>query len=124
MTRQIFDAGDAYPEPPAWLPFRRSLAYWNGVIVGRWLGGLLGYRPFFREYTTDWDYAVAKMKQSFFQRRLVQDSYKSARSWKEQVKLSTESKPTNTEYESRTTDLTPVINGGVVRVNGTKNVAH
>jgi hypothetical protein len=102
---QIYDAGDAYPDLPTWLPCRRTLSYWNGVVVGRWLGGLLGYKPFFKEYTTDWDYAVAKMKRSFFQKRLVQDSYSTAKSWEEQVKLSSGPKPTNAEYESWTTDL-------------------
>ena len=27
---------------------------------------MLGYRPVFKEYTTDWDFAVAKMKGSYF----------------------------------------------------------
>ena len=111
MEWQIYDAGDAYPDLPAWLPCRRTLSYWNGVVIGRWLGGALGYKPFFKEYTTDWDYAVAKMKRSFFQRRLVQDSYKAAKPWEEQVKLSSGPKPTNAEYESWTTDLTSNVSG-------------
>lgn len=49
--------------------------------MGRWIGGLLGYRPFFKEYTTDWQYAVKKMESSFFTRRLVGRSFSSALSW-------------------------------------------
>ncbi|KAL4993773.1 hypothetical protein BDV10DRAFT_189662 [Aspergillus recurvatus] len=66
---QIYDAGDAYPYMPAWIPFRKTVAYCWGVAVGRWLGGMLGYCPFFAEYTTDWDQAVAKMETHFWQRR-------------------------------------------------------
>ena len=102
----VYDGGDAYPELPAWLPCRRTLSYWYGVVLGRWIGGMLGYKPFFKEYTTDWDYAVAKMKRSFFQRHLVEESYKDAKSWTEQVKLSSGPKPTNADYEAYTTDLT------------------
>ncbi|KAB8252956.1 hypothetical protein BDV35DRAFT_375414 [Aspergillus flavus] len=78
-----YDAGDAYLLPPAWLPdwLRKKIGYWGGIIVGRWIGGLLGYRPFFKEYTTDWEYAVKKMESSFFTRRLVGRSFSSALSW-------------------------------------------
>ncbi|KAI0124773.1 hypothetical protein BJ170DRAFT_475741 [Xylariales sp. AK1849] len=77
---QTYDAGDIYFPGPAFLPptLQRFTGYWTGVIVGRWLGGLLGYRPFFKEYTTDWDFAVAKMQQSVFTRRLVDTTYKVA----------------------------------------------
>ena len=27
-----------------------------------WIGGLLGYQPFYREYTTDWELVVAKIQ--------------------------------------------------------------
>lgn len=109
---QIQDGGDAYSVPPKWVPFRRFIGYWGSVILGRWIGGLLGYKPFFREYTTDWDFAVAKMKGSWFQRHLAEDSYAKAKSWKEQVALDL-GKPLNAEYEPMTTDLT-------LRSNGTK----
>jgi hypothetical protein len=71
--------------PPAFLPksVRVFVGYWGGIIVGRWIGGLLGYKPFFKEYTTDWDYAVAKMQYSFFTRNNVATSYKRAKSWAE-----------------------------------------
>lgn len=65
----------------------------------------MGYKPFFKEYTTDWEYAVAKMKGSFFQRHLVEDSFAVARSWPEQVKLSEGLKPTNAEFERWTCQL-------------------
>lgn len=60
---------------------------------------MLGYKPFFKEYTTDWEYAVEKMKGSFFQRRLVEESFSAAKPWHEQVKLSSGAKPTNAEFE-------------------------
>lgn len=105
--------------PPKWVPFRRFIGYWGSVILGRWIGGLLGYKPFFREYTTDWDYAVAKMKGSWFQRHLVEESYVHAKSWEEQVALD-KGKPLNAEYEALTTDMSesakPMTNG--VHVNG------
>ncbi|KAI3327495.1 hypothetical protein F4824DRAFT_506935 [Ustulina deusta] len=100
----IQDGGDAYSVPPAWVPFRRFIGYWGSVLLGRWIGGLLGYKPFFKEYTTDWDYAVAKLKGSWFQRHLVEESYNSAKSWDEQVALD-QGKLLNAEYEPMTTDL-------------------
>lgn len=96
--------------PPKWVPFRRFIGYWGGVFLGRWIGGLLGYKPFFREYTTDWDYAVAKVKGSWFQRHLVEDSYAHAKSWEEQLLLD-QGKPLNAEYEALTTDLSETENG-------------
>ncbi|EEP75427.1 predicted protein [Uncinocarpus reesii 1704] len=80
---QIYDAGDAYPYVPKWLPCRKTASYYWGVVVGRWLGGLLGYKPFYKEYTTDWDYAVEKMRSHFWQRRLVHTSYRHAKPWVE-----------------------------------------
>ncbi|KAJ5758749.1 hypothetical protein N7520_005905 [Penicillium odoratum] len=78
-----YDAGDAYLLPPAWLPnrVRKLIGYWGGVIVGRWIGRLLGYKPFFKEYTTDWAYAVHKMEASSFTRQVVGRSFTSAMSW-------------------------------------------
>lgn len=87
------------------MPFRRFIGYWGSVILGRWIGGLLGYKPFFREYTTDWDYAVAKMKGSWFQRHLAEEAYGKQLSWEEQVRLD-RGKPLNAEFEPMTTDLT------------------
>jgi hypothetical protein len=104
------------------VPFRRFIGYWGSVILGRWIGGLLGYKPFFREYTTDWDYAVAKMKGSWFQRHLVEESYTKAKSWDEQVALD-QGKVLNAEYEQWTVDLSPpaknaLATNGVKKVNG------
>ncbi|KAI9804115.1 MAG: hypothetical protein M1825_001517 [Sarcosagium campestre] len=71
----IFDAGSHYLPAPAWCPFRRTVGYWGTILVGRWIGGLLGYKPYFREYTTDWEYAAEKMRASFFQRRNVDGAW-------------------------------------------------
>ncbi|KAM0797044.1 hypothetical protein BDR22DRAFT_824559 [Usnea florida] len=48
----MFDGGDCYLSPPWWMPFRNFVGYWMGVVIGRWIGGLLGYQPFFPEL---WD---------------------------------------------------------------------
>jgi len=85
---QIYDAGDAYPYVPPWVPFRENVSYCWGVAIGRWLGGMLGYKPFYKEYTTDWGYAVAKMRSHFWQRRLVHTSYQHGKTWQEQVEIS------------------------------------
>lgn len=86
-------------------------------MLGRWIGGLLGYRPFFKEYTTDWGYAVAKMRGSFFQRHLVEDSWATAKSWPAQVQLSEGAKPTNAEFEPWTRQLQCEVNRNG-KVNG------
>ena len=80
-------------------------------MLGRWIGGLLGYKPFFKEYTTDWDYAVAKMKGSFLQRHLVEESFAVAKAWPEQKRLSEGGKPTNAEFEQWTVQLEGEGNG-------------
>ncbi|RAH64729.1 uncharacterized protein BO66DRAFT_463755 [Aspergillus aculeatinus CBS 121060] len=103
----IQDGGDAYTPAPAWVPFRRQVGYWTCVVVGRWIGGLLGYKPFFREYTTDWDFAVAKMKGSFFQRHLVHDAYAAEKNWDAQVALEAASRPENAEFEPWVQDMSP-----------------
>ena len=65
----------------------------------------MGYKPFFREYTTDWDFAVAKMRGQPFIRRLIHDSYGAKNSWFKQVELSEGPKPTNAEYEEMVVDI-------------------
>lgn len=67
----MFDAGGSYLSFPPWVPFGRHLSVVTGVVVGRWLGGLFGYQPFYREWTTDWGTACDKMEKSIFQRRFV-----------------------------------------------------
>lgn len=87
------------------MPFRRFFGYWTCIIVGRWIGGLLGYKPFFKEYTTDWDYAMAKMSGSPFQAHGLHQSYAHKTSWCRQQELSAGPKPTNAEYEPWVQDL-------------------
>ncbi|KAF6823071.1 hypothetical protein CPLU01_11634 [Colletotrichum plurivorum] len=116
--RQIYDGGHAYPVPPKWVPFRRFIGYWDGVFLGWWIG------PFFREYTTDRDYVVAKVKDSWFQHHLVEDSYGYPKSWEEQL-LFDQGKPLDAEYEAlTTTDLSEaennLTNGNNVDDNGAK----
>lgn len=68
----MFDAGDSYLALfPRWLPFGRTLAQFTGILIGRWFGSLLGYKPFHPEWTTDWLGACEKMEQSIFYKRFA-----------------------------------------------------
>ena len=58
------------------------------VLIGRYIGSLLGYRPFFREYTSDWELAQAKAKHTWFHRRNIETSYQQAKSWDELQRVS------------------------------------
>lgn len=71
---QTFDAGGTYLAPPLWLPFGRTLVKAMSIVVGRWLGGALGYQPFYHKYSTDWNLACEEMQTCFFQRRFAEHS--------------------------------------------------
>jgi hypothetical protein len=62
MSGQMFDAGGSYMSFPSWLPFGRRLAQLTGIVLGRWVGGLLGYQPFHSKWTSDWQTACKKME--------------------------------------------------------------
>ena len=59
---------------PWWVPFGRTVSIVSGVVIGRWLGGILGYQPFYRKWTTDWELACQKMETSVFHRRFADRS--------------------------------------------------
>ncbi|KAF4636548.1 hypothetical protein G7Y89_g1538 [Cudoniella acicularis] len=82
----MFDAGATYLSPPWWVPFRCFLSLWFHIIVGRWIGALLGYAPYYPEWTTDWDAACDQMEKSWFQRKFaVRDAQVKARArWEKQ----------------------------------------
>lgn len=103
---QMLDAGGHYTPAPAWMPFRLFLGYWTSVVIGRWLGGLLGYKPFFKEYTTDWEFAVTKMKNSFWTRRSVYNFWNAKERWDIQEELSSGPRPTNAELQYLIEDVT------------------
>ncbi|KAK4185134.1 hypothetical protein QBC35DRAFT_504344 [Podospora australis] len=66
----FFDAGGTYLTLPWWVPFRQSVSIGLGIILGRWVGsGLLGYQPFYRKWTSDWELACKVMEANLFQRR-------------------------------------------------------
>jgi len=67
----MFDGGDSYLTLPAWVPFRKALARGLGIVVGRWIGGLLGYQPFYPEWTSDWGEACRKMESHWSQRHFA-----------------------------------------------------
>ena len=72
---KTFDAGGTYVSFPWWVPMGKTLSIALGVVVGRWIGsGLLGYQPFYRKWTTDWELACQKMELSIFQRRFADRS--------------------------------------------------
>ncbi|KAI1645180.1 uncharacterized protein F4817DRAFT_318106 [Daldinia loculata] len=66
-----FDGGGTYLSPPSWMPCGGRISQIFGVVVGRWLGGLLGYQPFYREWSSDWELACRQMQTSIFQRRFA-----------------------------------------------------
>ncbi|KAJ5769071.1 Cupin 2 conserved barrel [Penicillium odoratum] len=70
-TFEMFDAGGTYLSPPWWVTFRSWVGLLLGIMVGRWIGGLLGYAPFYPEWTTDWEKACQAMEQSWFHRRFA-----------------------------------------------------
>ncbi|KAI1145857.1 hypothetical protein F4825DRAFT_226612 [Nemania diffusa] len=71
----MFDAGGTYLSLPWWVPFGRTLSIIMGTVVGRWIGsGLLGYQPFYKKWTSDWDLACHVMETSIFQRRFADRS--------------------------------------------------
>jgi len=65
----MFDAGATYLPLPWWVPFSRTIALAIGIVVGRWFAGLLGYQPYYRKWTKDWQLACEKMESSVFYRR-------------------------------------------------------
>ncbi|KAI8963313.1 hypothetical protein F5Y11DRAFT_160859 [Daldinia sp. FL1419] len=73
QVMSTFDAGGSYLSLPRWIPFGHKIAQAAGIVVGRWLGGLLGYQPFYREWLTEenWQLACEKMESSFLQRRFA-----------------------------------------------------
>ncbi|KUJ21402.1 uncharacterized protein LY89DRAFT_577667 [Mollisia scopiformis] len=65
----MFDAGDSYLTLPWYIPMRSLMSRVMGIVFGRWIGSLLGYQPFYKEWTTDWDLACEKMETCMLQRR-------------------------------------------------------
>lgn len=66
----------------------------------------MGCKPYFREYTTDWEYAKEKMKRSWFQRHLVHESYNKGIPWDGYAAVS--QKPHNSAREPEFTNLSGV----------------
>jgi hypothetical protein len=60
--------------------FFTFLSIWLTIIVGRWIGGLLGYAPFYPEWTTDWEAACNQIERHWTQRRFAKrDAQEKAR---------------------------------------------
>ncbi|KAF2238881.1 hypothetical protein EV356DRAFT_504211 [Viridothelium virens] len=71
QVMSMFDAGGSYLTFPSWIPFRNHLSYGLSIALGRWIGGFLGYQPYYRKWTGDWELACQKMKSSYFQKRFA-----------------------------------------------------
>ncbi|KAE8375367.1 hypothetical protein BDV26DRAFT_17740 [Aspergillus bertholletiae] len=73
QVMSMFDAGGSYLSLPEWVPFGKTLAMGLGILLGRWIGGLLGFQPYYRQWTrdSDWDLACDRMEQSLLQRRFA-----------------------------------------------------
>jgi hypothetical protein len=68
----MFDAGASCLALPKFVPFNMIIAKALTVVVGRWIGSLLGYRPYYKEWSTDWEAAKQRMSTSVFQKRFVE----------------------------------------------------
>ncbi|KUI58321.1 hypothetical protein VP1G_05615 [Cytospora mali] len=75
QVMSMFDAGGSYLSLPQWVPFGKQLAYAMGITMGRYLGAILGYQPFYWEWTTNWEEACRKMETCLFQRRFAVRDY-------------------------------------------------
>ncbi|KAL4751914.1 hypothetical protein BDW72DRAFT_192425 [Aspergillus terricola var. indicus] len=68
----MFDAGGSYLAcVPSWVPFSKTCALALGIVVGRWVGGIIGYQPYCREWTSDWDGACRRMRRYIWWRRFA-----------------------------------------------------
>lgn len=69
----MFDRGGSCLTLPKLIPFSLMLSRVMTVFIGRWLGGFLGYQPYYKEWTTDWEMVKERMSMSVFQRRFARD---------------------------------------------------
>jgi hypothetical protein len=67
----MFDAGGSYLSLPWWIPFGRMLSMALSILIGRWMGALMGYQPYYQKWSVDWDLACTRMETSIFQRRFA-----------------------------------------------------
>jgi len=69
----MFDAGGSCLALPKFVPFSMTLSKAMTVVIGRWLGGILGYQPYYKEWTTEWETAKKRMSTSIFQKRFAHE---------------------------------------------------
>lgn len=70
---QMFDRGGSCLAFPKSIPFNLTLSKATAVVIGRWLGGILGYQPYYKKWTTDWETAKQHMSTSIFTSRFARD---------------------------------------------------
>ncbi|KAF2680810.1 hypothetical protein K458DRAFT_372838 [Lentithecium fluviatile CBS 122367] len=51
----MFGAGGSCLVLLNFILFSMTLSKAMTVVIGRWLGGILGYQPYYKEWTTDWE---------------------------------------------------------------------
>ncbi|KAF2788464.1 hypothetical protein K505DRAFT_314851 [Melanomma pulvis-pyrius CBS 109.77] len=73
QVMSMFDAGGSYLSFPWWIPCSRYVARLAGIVIGRWLGAVLGIQPYHQKWSSDWNLACNKMRGSFFQQRFAKD---------------------------------------------------
>ncbi|EAT89586.1 hypothetical protein HBI56_029130 [Parastagonospora nodorum] len=69
----MFDRGGSCLALPNSIPFSLTLSKAMTVVFGRWLGVILGYQPYYKEWTTDRETAKQRMSTSIFTSRFVRD---------------------------------------------------
>jgi hypothetical protein len=58
------------------MPFGQYLSLGVSILVGRYVGGLLGYQPYFQKWSTNWALACDRMEKISCQRRFAVRSKK------------------------------------------------
>lgn len=69
----MFDRGGSCLALPKFIPFSMTLSKAMTVVIGRWLGGILGYQPYYKEWSTDWETAKQRMSTSVVQKRFARE---------------------------------------------------
>ncbi|KAF2432529.1 hypothetical protein EJ08DRAFT_686770 [Tothia fuscella] len=55
QVMSMFDAAGSYLSLPQWILWGYTLSHVLGILTARWVGGLLGYQPYYRDWSSDWN---------------------------------------------------------------------
>ncbi|ORY19263.1 hypothetical protein BCR34DRAFT_472123, partial [Clohesyomyces aquaticus] len=67
----MFDAGGSYLSLSWYVPFGKTVSRLMGVVIGQWVGGVLGYQPYHNAWTNDWDTSRIRMRGTLAHRRFA-----------------------------------------------------